>query len=72
MKIEEITFTITKNTTHVVNMSNELGYAMSKTAKALVDLVTQVRDDPLRGLAWDTDTAIEDSVVIDDYEIIEE
>ena len=72
MKIEEITFTITKTTTHVVIMSNELGYDMPETAKALVDLVTQVRNNPLRELAWNTDTAIEDSVVIDDYQIIEE
>ena len=72
MKIKEITFTITKTTTHEVTMSKELGYAMPKTAKALVDLVTQVRNNPLRELAWNTDTAIEDSVVIDDYEIIEE
>ena len=72
MKIKEITFTITKTTTHEVTMSEELGYAMPKTAKALVDLFTQVRNNPLRELAWNTDTAIEDLVVIDDYQIIEE
>jgi len=72
MKIKEITFTITKTTTHKVTMSEELGYDMPETAKALVDLVTQVRNNPLRELAWNTDTAIEDSVVIDDYQIIEE
>ena len=72
MKIKEITFTITKTTKHVVTMSNELGYTMPETAKELVDLVTQVRNNPLRELAWNTDTAIEDSVVIDDYQIIEE
>ena len=72
MKIKEITFTITKTTTHEVTMSDELGYTMPETAKELVDLVTQVRDNPLRELAWNTDTATEDSVVIDDCQIIEE
>ena len=72
MKIKEITFTITKTTKHVVTMNEELGYAMPETAKELVDLVTQVRDNPSRELAWNTDTATEDSVVIDDYQIIEE
>ena len=72
MKIKEITFTITKTTKHVVTMSNDLGYTMPETAKELVDLVTQVRDNHLRELAWNTDTATEDSVVIDDYQIIEE
>ena len=72
MKIKEITFTITKTTTYVVIMSDELGYDMPETAKALVDLVTQVRNNPLIELAWNTDTATEDSVVIDDYQIIEE
>ena len=71
MNIREIVYFVTKTTRHEVVISAEEGYIMPKTAKGLVDLVTTINNNPSKELAWSTSTVIDDTMVIDDYEIKE-
>ena len=71
MNIEEITFTVTKTTTFEIVISKEEGYDMPETPKDLVDLITTIRGNPARELAWSTENLTNDDMVIDNYEIKE-
>jgi len=71
MDIKEIVYFVTKTTTHEIVISKEEGYEMPKTAKELVDLVITINNDPARELAWSTSTVVDDTMVIDEYEIKE-
>ena len=71
MNIERLTFYITKTTSFEVVISKEEGYDMPETAKELVDLVTTIKNNPIRELAWNTENIIDDTMVIDDYDIKE-
>tara|TARA_B110000211_G_C13940076_1_gene491236 strand:+ start:41 stop:259 length:219 start_codon:yes stop_codon:yes gene_type:complete len=71
MNIERLTFYITKTTSFEVVISKEEGYDMPETAKELVDLVTTIKNNPIRELAWSTVNTIDDTMVIDDYDIKE-
>lgn len=71
MNIERLTFYITKTTSFEVVISKEEGYDMPETAKELVDLVTTIKNNPSRELAWNTENIIDDTMVIDDYDIKE-
>ena len=71
MDIERLTFYITKTTSFEVVISKEEGYDMPETAKELVDLVTTIKNNPSRELAWNTENIINDTMVIDDYDIKE-
>ena len=71
MDIERLTFYITKTTSFEVVISKEEGYDMPETAKELVDLVTTIKNNPIRELAWSTVNTIDDTMVIDDYDIKE-
>jgi len=71
MKIEEITFRVTQTRSYVIVMTEENGYDMPSSPKQLVDLVTEVRNDPDTELAWSTDNLTYDEMVIDDYDIKE-
>lgn len=71
MDIERLTFYITKTTSFEVVISKEEGYDMPETAKELVDLVTTIKNNPSRELAWNTENIIDDTMVIDDYDIKE-
>ncbi len=71
MKIEKLTFYVTKTTTFEVIISKEEGYDMPRNPKELVELVTTIQNNPSRELAWNTENHISDSMVIDDYEIKE-
>tara|TARA_R110000764_G_scaffold43977_1_gene98912 strand:- start:77 stop:295 length:219 start_codon:yes stop_codon:yes gene_type:complete len=71
MDIERLTFYITKTTSFEVVISKEEGYDMPETAKELVDLVTTIKNNPSRELAWNTENTIDDTMVIDDYDIKE-
>ena len=71
MNIESLTFYITKTTSFEVVISKEEGFDMPETAKELVDLVTTIKNNPSRELAWNTENTIDDTMVIDDYDIKE-
>ena len=71
MNIEKLTFYVTKTTKFEVVISKEEGYDMPETAKELVDLVTTIKNNPSRELAWNTENIIDDTMVIDDYDIKE-
>ena len=71
MNIERLTFYITKTTSFEVVISKEEGYDMPETAKELVDLVTTIKNNPSRELAWNTENIIDDTMVVDDYDIKE-
>ena len=71
MDIERLTFYITKTTSFEIVISKEEGYDMPETAKELVDLVTTIKNNPSRELAWNTENIIDDTMVIDDYDIKE-
>ena len=71
MDIERLTFYITKTTSFEVVISKEEGYDMPETAKELVDLVTTIKNNPSRELAWSTENTTDDTMVIDDYDIKE-
>ena len=71
MNIERLTFYITKTTSFEVVISKEEGYDMPETAKELVDLVTTIKNNPSRELAWSTENTTDDTMVIDDYDIKE-
>ena len=72
MKIKEVTFTVTKTSTFEVTLSESLGYDMPETPTELVDMVIQIKNNPSQELAWNSDNCIDDSMVIDGYEIIED
>ena len=71
MNIERLTFYITKTTSFEVVISKEEGYDMPETAKELVDLVTTIKNNPSRELAWNAENIIDDTMAIDDYDIKE-
>ena len=71
MNIKEIVFYATKTTTFKIVISKDEGYDMPKTAKELVEMVNTMHSNPARSLPWNTDNTIDDSMVIDDYEIKE-
>jgi hypothetical protein len=71
MKIKEITFRVTQTRSYVIVMNEENGYDMPSSPKQLVDLITEVRNDPCTELEWNTDNLTYDEMVIDDYDIKE-
>ena len=71
MDIEKITFYVTKTTTYKIVMSKEEGYDMPKTPKELIDTVNTIKNDPARELAWSTENFTDDSMIVDDYDILE-
>ena len=71
MDIERLTFYITKTTSFEVVISKEEGYDIPETAKELVDLVATIKNNPSSELAWNTENTIDDTMVIDDYDIKE-
>ena len=71
MNIEKLTFYVTKTTTFEIEISKSEGYDMPETAKELVELVTSIQNNPARELAWSSSNAIDDTFVIDNYDIEE-
>ena len=71
MNIEKLTFYVTKTTTFEIEISKNEGYDMPKTPKELVELVTSIQNSPARELAWSSSNAIDDTFVIDNYDIKE-
>jgi len=72
MNIREIVYFVTKKTTYEIVISKEEGYDMPETAKGLIDMVTEINNNPLQELAWSSSNMIDDIMVIDDYEIKEQ
>ena len=71
MNIEKLTFYVTKTTTFEIEISKDEGYGMPKTPKELVELVTSIQNNPAQELAWSSSNAIDDTFVIDNYDIEE-
>ena len=71
MNIEKLTFYVTKTTTFEIEISKNEGYDMPKTPKELVELVTSIQNNPAMELAWSSSNAIDDTFVIDNYDIEE-
>ena len=71
MDIEKLTFYVTKTTTFEIEISKSEGYDMPKTPKELVELVTSIQNNPSIELAWNSENAIDDTFVIDNYDIKE-
>jgi hypothetical protein len=71
MNIEKLTFYVTKTTRFEIEISKNEGYDMPKTPKELVELVTSIQNNPSIELAWNSENAIDDTFVIDNYDIKE-
>ncbi len=71
MNIEKLTFYVTKTTIFEIEISKNEGYDMPKTPKELVELVTSIQNNPSIELAWNSENAIDDTFVIDNYDIKE-
>ena len=71
MNIEKLTFYVTKTTTFEIEISKNEGCDMPKTPKELVELVTSIQNNPAMELAWSSSNAIDDTFVIDNYDIKE-
>jgi hypothetical protein len=71
MNIEKLTFYTTKTTTFEIEISKNEGYDMPKTPKELVELVTSIQNNPAMELACGSSNAIDDTFVIDNYDIEE-
>lgn len=71
MQIKEMVFYVTKTTRYEIIINKENGYDMPESPKELIDTVTAITNNPSVELAWTTDNAIEDDMVIDNYDIKE-
>ena len=71
MNINEIRFYITKTSAFEVVINAENGYDMPETAKELVDMITLIKNNPGKELAWSSDNCVSDEFTIDEYEIDE-
>lgn len=71
MKIEEMTFNVTKTETYEIIINKDSGYDMPETAKELVDMVNGIHNEPVRNLDMFAAKAIDSEIVINSYEVKE-
>lgn len=71
MKIKEMVFYVTKTTTFEIIINKANGYDMPESPKELIDTVTAITNNPSKELAWSTDNTLEDTMVVDNYDIYE-